>query len=73
MKKWYTYKDLETGKIRRTSGEFECWSERTGILNVRYAIFKTRRTRVYVPFYLLTQETRDAIPPKPTDDEEEVL
>ena len=53
----YTYRDFVTGKTRRTWGRFEQWSEPTGPLNVRYAIFKTPKTRVCVPHYCLTKET----------------
>lgn len=61
----YTYKDFVTGKIKRTRGKFECWSEKTGPFNVRYAIFKNPCGRVCVPVYLLTRETKEAIPPMP--------
>jgi hypothetical protein len=54
----YTYKDFVTGKLHYTRGIFEQWSQPTGPLNVRYAIFKTPRTRVCVPWYCLTRETR---------------
>lgn len=61
----YTYKDFMTGKVRRTWGHFEAWSEPTGPLNVRYAIFKTPKTRVCVPRYCLTKETKARLPPMP--------
>lgn len=57
----YTYKDFATGKIKRTSGKFIGWSKPTGPLHVRYAIFKTPRTYIDIPTYLLTSETRKAI------------
>jgi hypothetical protein len=59
----YTYKDFTTGKLKRTRGEFERWSEPTGPLGARYAIFRTKRTRVCIPAYCLTPETRAALPP----------
>ena len=62
----YTYKDVVSGKIKRTRGTFEQWSEPTGPLNVRYAIFKNPRGRICVPYYLLTKETKELIPPRPT-------
>jgi len=61
----YTYKDFATGKMRRTRGEFEQWSEPTGPLKVRYAIFKNPKGRVCVPSYCLTPETKAAIPSVP--------
>jgi hypothetical protein len=65
----YTYKDFATGKIRRTRGKFESWSKRTGPLNARYAIFRNPRGCVCVPFYLLTQETKAALPPMPEEEQ----
>jgi hypothetical protein len=64
----YTYKDFITGQTRRTSGKFIGWSKPTGMMNVRYAIFKTPKTTVNVPEYCLTSETRKAIPQPPTDE-----
>ena len=61
----YTYKDFITGKIKRTRGTFEQWSEPTGHLHVRYAIFKNPKGRICVPSYCLTPETRAAIPAMP--------
>ena len=65
MTKPYTYKDFVTGKIRRTRGKFIGWSDRTGPLNVHYAMFKTPKTYVNVPFYSLTKETKERLPPRP--------
>ena len=59
------YKDFATGTLRRTHGQFEQWSEPTGPLHVRYAIFKTPKTRVCIPSYCLTPETKATIPPMP--------
>ena len=64
----YTYKSFMTGKTHRTWGYFEQWSKPTGPLNVRYAIFKTPKTRVCVPCYLLTKETKAKIPQEPAED-----
>lgn len=61
----YTYKDFVTGKIKRTRGKFDGWSEPTGPLSVRYAIFRNPRGCVCVPHYCLTPETKAAIPPMP--------
>lgn len=63
----YSYKDGMTDKIRRTRGVFEGWSEKTGPLNVRYAIFKNPCSRVCIPYYLLTPETKAALPPMPNE------
>ena len=53
----YTYKDFATGKQRWTRGEFRGWSETTGPLGARYAIFQNPRGTVCVPAYCLTSET----------------
>jgi len=58
---WYTYMDFMTKKIKRTRGRFDGWTEPTGLLNVRYAIFRRPRSSIFVPAYLLTKETRAAI------------
>ena len=60
----FTYKDFVTGKIHYTRGKFSNWT-RGGPLNAWYAVFNTRKTHVCIPEYLLTPETRAAIPPKP--------
>ena len=60
-KHWYTYKDFQTGKTRRTSGKFDGWTPPTGLLNIPYAIFRTAKTNILVPAYLLTPETKTAI------------
>jgi len=39
----YSYKDFESGKIKRTKGKFNNWSSRAGPLNARYAIFANKR------------------------------
>ena len=57
----YTYKDFATGEIKRTNGRFGGWTEPTGLLNVRYAIFRRPRSSIFVPAYLLTPETLEAI------------
>ena len=56
----YTYKDI-MGKIKRTRGEFSGWTQPTGLLHARYAIFKNPKSDVLVPEYLLTTETRERI------------
>jgi len=57
----YTYKDFNTAKIRYTRGKFVGWSKKTGPLNVRYAGFDRGATILWIPFYLLTKETRASI------------
>lgn len=58
----YTYRDINNKqRIRRTRGQFAGWTEPTGLLNVRYAIFRNRCGDVLVPRYLLTEETKRAI------------
>ncbi len=56
----YTYKDFQTGKKRWTRGRFAGWGQ-GGPLNVRYAIFQTRRIALLVPEYCLSPETRKAL------------
>lgn len=58
---WYTYRDFVTGKIRKTRGHLFGFTNKTGPLNVRYAIFKLPRSTNYVPEYLLTKETKQSI------------
>ncbi len=60
-KQKFTYKDLATGKIRWTRGEFQGWTKETGLLKARYAVFRTTVTEILVPEYLLTMETKAAI------------
>lgn len=57
----YTYKDFITGKIKRTRGQFNGWTQPTGLLKAPYAIFKNPCSTVLVPAYLLTPETKAAI------------
>jgi hypothetical protein len=57
----YTYKDFVSGKIKRTRGKFDGWTEPTGLLNARYAIFKNPLGVVMVPEYLLMPETKTKI------------
>jgi len=61
MKPRYTYKNFNTVKIHYTSGRFIGWSKETGPLNVRYAGFDRGVTMLWIPFYLLTRATKDAI------------
>jgi hypothetical protein len=69
-KERYEYRDFVTGEKRYTRGQFEKWSEPTGPLDIRYAIFKCRRSRVCIPYYLLTPETKTRIPLPKTEKEE---
>lgn len=57
----YTFKDFITGKIKFTRGEFKGWTDNTGLVGSRYAIFRNRGGDVLVPAYLLTAETKEAI------------
>jgi hypothetical protein len=61
----YTFKDFDTGQIRRTRGKFSHWDGPTGPLNAYYAIFLNPRGVVAVPEYCLTAETERAIPACP--------
>jgi len=66
--KMYTYKDFETGDIKRTRGEFLKW-QRGGVLNAWGVVFKNPRSVLFVPEYLLTAETRERIPKRPGEGE----
>jgi hypothetical protein len=63
MTKYY-YRDFDTKKIRYTRASFAGWTTSTGLLNVRYATFVRRADIMYVPEYLLTKETREALEAK---------
>jgi hypothetical protein len=69
----YTYRWIEpSGKppfkkrIRFTRGRFVGWTEPTGLANVRYAMFENRASRLYIPVYDLTPETKAAIGESPS-------
>lgn len=57
----YTYKDFVSGKIKRTRGKFSNWSDPTGPMGAKYAIFANKKGVVCVPEYLLTKETKEQI------------
>lgn len=57
----YTYKDFATGDIRRTRGRFDGYTEPTGLIGARYAIFRNPKGAVLVPDYLLTKETKERV------------
>jgi hypothetical protein len=56
----YTYKEFASGKMRWTRGRFSGW-KRGGPLNVKYAMFQTRRSTLFIPEYCLTREALNAI------------
>ncbi len=59
----YTYRDVEhPEKTRFTRGRFAGWTGPTGLLKAYYAIFQRKSDTLYVPEYLLTQETRKRLP-----------
>ena len=60
----YTYKDFATGNLRKTSGIFKGWTNKTGPLNVRYAIFKRPKSTLFIPEYCLTPLTRQILSTK---------
>ena len=53
----YTYKDFATGQNRFTCGKFKGFTNPTGPLNCRYAIFQRKASSLFVPEYCLTKET----------------
>lgn len=58
----YTYRDFATGKTRYTRGQFAGWTQPTGPLNARYAIFCRKGDTLYVPAYCLSKESREQLP-----------
>jgi hypothetical protein len=66
----YTYKDFMTGKIKRTRGKFDGWTEPCGLLNVPMARFTLPSGSCwFIPEWCLTPETRKAITPCPNHNE----
>lgn len=57
----YTYKDFVTGKTKKTFGKFGGFTNPTGPLDIKYAIFKNRCSDLFVPIYCLTAETMNSI------------
>lgn len=57
----YAYKDFITGKLRHTRGTFRGFTEQTGVLSVKYAIFQNPRGSLLVPEYLLSKETKELL------------
>ena len=57
----YTYKNFATDKLRWTAGRFIGWSEPTGPLCAPYAGFQRKASMLWIPKYLLTAETREAL------------
>lgn len=60
----YTYKDFMTDKIHKTRGTFVRW-QKDGPLNVWGVLFQKPRSVMWVPRYLLTQETLAQLPKAP--------
>ena len=56
----YYYNDLESRKLRYTRGKFIGW-QWGGLLSLRGAVFQRSRSVIFIPEYLLTSETREAI------------
>jgi hypothetical protein len=57
----YKYKDFATGKPHWTRKQFIGWTEKTGLLNVRYAIFNSRGGDLLVPEYCLSADSKKLI------------
>lgn len=64
----YTFKDFITGRLRYTRGTFSNWTQ-GGPLNAWYAVFCTPRGHVLIPEYLLTAETRAALPARGSEEQ----
>lgn len=60
----YTYKDFMTNKIKTTRGKFVGW-QKGGILGAWGAVFANRSSQLFIPRYLLTQETLARLPKAP--------
>lgn len=58
----YYFRDFITRKQRYTRGRFVGWV--TDGIGIKRAVFRTDRTEVYVPVYLLHPESK-AMLPKP--------
>lgn len=63
----YTYSNFATGKLHKTSGKFQGWTDKTGLLNVRYAIFQRPKSSLFIPEYCLTKETRERLDKKDSE------
>ncbi len=57
----YYYKDFATNEVHYTNGKFTGWSKPTGLLNVRYAGFTRKSDTLWIPEYLLSKETLQAL------------
>lgn len=55
------YKDIVTGKLKKTRGRFVRW-ERGGPLNSIGAIVELPKSVLFIPRYLLTPDSRAALP-----------
>lgn len=47
-------------RIRRTFGKFSGWRV-GGPIGARYALFRNKRSEIFIPEYCLTKETRSKI------------
>lgn len=61
----FYFKDFITGKIRYTRGQFVQW-QKDGPLNAWGVLFANRASVAWVPEYLLTAESRAALPKRPS-------
>jgi len=68
----YYYRDFVTKKRRYTRGRFVGWTKEMGPLGVPYAHFQGEATALFIPVYLLAQETRALLPPPPTQEEQAI-
>lgn len=57
----YTFKDIETGKIRTTQGRFSHWTGPTGTFGFNYAVFHNARSDILIPAHCLTPLTKRRI------------
>ena len=57
----YYYTDIVTRQVRWTRGTFVGWTEETGLLKARYAIFRRKRGDLLIPHYCLWPATRAMI------------
>ena len=55
--KTYTYHEHKTGRAISFQGTFTRWSEPTGVLNDRLAIFATATGTLMIPTHQMTMKT----------------
>lgn len=60
------YRDMLTGKSRRTAGTFARWYRGGLVVKTWYAVVKLPKSTLYIPYCELTRETKLALPELPS-------